>query len=134
MPTFSPTRPISPSFRWGSPCPTSVSGQLKAVLNCASARSSELPDVPASAEFNLADVDKFLWWLSLSGPKGTPAEASDRLYKAVVESFKNEDLASRMKGGGFIPIGSTPAELNERVRADHALVGRVIAESGLQLN
>lgn len=117
----------------GQSLPYISTGQLRGFLNCAPTRASELPDVPASAEFGLADVDKFLWWLSLSGPKGTPDEVQDIIYKAVVECFKNEDLTNRMKGGGFIPVGSTPAELNERVRADHALVGRVIEEAGLQL-
>jgi tripartite-type tricarboxylate transporter receptor subunit TctC len=110
-----------------------ASGQLKALLNCAPERSSQLPDVPASSEFDLKDVDQMSFWLSASAPKETPPEIVQQIQQAIAECFQNKDLTERMAGMGLTPVGSTPEEFVAKLRADHELYASIVAESGLQI-
>lgn len=107
------------------------SGDLKAILNCAPERATQLPDVPASAEFGLTDVDQMSFWLSASAPKGTPPEVIQKVQQAIVECYKNTDLTDRMAVAGQTPVGSTPEEFVAKLNADHELYGRIIQDASL---
>lgn len=107
------------------------SGDLKAILNCAAERAPQLPDVPASAEFGLVDVDQMTFWLSASAPKGTPPEIIEKIQQAIVECYKNTDLTDRMAAAGLKPVGSTPEEFVVKLNADHALYGNIIKDAKL---
>ncbi|MDW9984245.1 hypothetical protein GOC13_19335 [Sinorhizobium meliloti] len=107
------------------------SGQLKAILNCAPARAKQLPDVAASTEFGIADVDQMSFWVSASAPKNTPAEIVNRIQQAIVDCYKNKDLTDRMATAGLEPVGSTPAEFTAKLKADHDLYGRIIKAASL---
>ncbi|RVG15480.1 tripartite tricarboxylate transporter substrate binding protein [Sinorhizobium meliloti] len=107
------------------------SGQLKAILNCAPARAKQLPDVAASTEFGIADVDQMSFWISASAPKNTPAEIVNRIQQAIVDCYKNKDLTDRMATAGLEPVGSTPAEFTAKLKADHDLYGRIIKAASL---
>jgi tripartite-type tricarboxylate transporter receptor subunit TctC len=107
------------------------SGQLKAILNCAPARAKQLPDVAASTEFGIADVDQMSFWISASAPKNTPAEIVGQIQQAITECYKNKDLTDRMAAAGLEPVGSTPAEFTAKLKADHDLYGRIIKAASL---
>lgn len=114
--------------------PYVASGRLKGLLNCAPERAALLPDVPASVEFGLTDVDRLMFWISASAPKGTPVDVLDGFQRAIVDCYQNPDLTARMAAAGLRPVGSTRAEFEARLNADHALVGQVIRDSNLKLD
>jgi tripartite-type tricarboxylate transporter receptor subunit TctC len=106
-------------------------GQLRALLNCAPKRAPQLPNVPASLEFGLSDVDQMSFWINASAPKGTPPEIVQGIQKAIVDCYKNKDLTDRMAVAGLVPVGSTPEEFTAKLNADHVLYGKIIKASNL---
>jgi tripartite-type tricarboxylate transporter receptor subunit TctC len=89
-------------------------GQLRALGVTSPARMPLLPDVPAVAEF--VPGYEAIGWYGFSAPTGTPAEAVDKLTRAinamVVESAAKEKLA----GMGLDPMVMSTAEFNKFVR------------------
>lgn len=103
-----------------------ASGQVKGILIAAPQRAPQLPDIPASTEFDLKDVDQMAFWMGAAVPKDTPDDIVDRLYKAIAEAHKNPDLVQRMEASGLTPVASTPAEFGARLNSDHALYAEVL--------
>lgn len=110
-----------------------ANGQLKALLDCAPKRSAQLPDAPASAEFDLKDVDRMSFWIGVSAPKETPPEIVQRIQKAIAECYQTPELTDRMAGMGLTPVGSTTADYVAKLRADHELYGSIVTESGMKI-
>lgn len=101
------------------------SDQVKGLLIAAPERASQLPDIPASAEYDLEGVGQMAFWMGASVPKDTPDEIIQALHEAVAKAQENPDLASRLNLLGMTPVASTPAEYDARLRSDHALYGQV---------
>ncbi len=104
------------------------SGKLLALGVTGSARSPSLPDVPTFSE--VSDLHEFneatksgVWYCVLA-PAGTPAAIVDKLREGIVATLKMPDVQQTLAGRGFIPVGSTPAELTKLITEDY---GRWVA-------
>lgn len=105
-------------------------GQVKPILIAAPARAPQLPDVPASAEYNLTGVDQMAFWMGASVPKDTPDAVVQALAEALHKAHQNPTLVEKLQAMGLTPVASTPAEFEARLRSDHALYGAVHKAKG----
>lgn len=103
------------------------SDQVKGIMIAAPERASQLPDIPASAEFGLEGVDQMAFWLGASVPKETPPEIIAALNAGIVAAMKDPELVEKMTAMGLTLVGSTPAAYLARMRSDNALYGEVAA-------
>jgi len=67
-------------------------------------------------------------------PGGTPREIIDRLNSVIVKIIRSSDLKERIESMGGIPVGSTPEELSELIKADIPRWGRLVKESGAKVD
>jgi tripartite-type tricarboxylate transporter receptor subunit TctC len=90
------------------------SGQIKMLGIAEPTRIAEFPEVPAVAE--LYPGFDFSGWWGLFGPRGLPQPIVERLNAAVRDSLAIPELKSAFEAAGFVPIATTPAGLQDRVR------------------
>ena len=100
--------------------PTVVSfvenGQLRIIGMAEDNRVKSRPDIPTIAEV-VPGVTTSTWY-GLFAPAGTPQPVIDRLYKAVRFALDDPDTQKKLERSGFSLVGSTPAELDARVKRD----------------
>jgi tripartite-type tricarboxylate transporter receptor subunit TctC len=88
------------------------SGKLRALGVTTLTRSRELPDVPTIDASGYKGFESVAWF-AFFAPKGTPADAIQRLNRALDEILKMPDVREKLQAQGTEPIGGTPADLKQ---------------------
>lgn len=114
--------------------PTVVSfienGQLRIIAMAEDNRVKSMPNIPTILE-TVPGVTTSTWY-GLFAPAGTPKPIIDRLYKAVRFALDDADTQKKMEKAGFTLVGSTPAELDARVKVDLDYWGKTIPGVGIE--
>lgn len=92
-------------------------------------RSAGLPDVPAIAELGYAEFDASSWF-GLVGPAGMPKEAALAVQREVARALAIPELREKFVQQGSDPIGNTPDEFGQYMRAETAKWAKVVKASG----
>jgi tripartite-type tricarboxylate transporter receptor subunit TctC len=106
-------------------------GTLRALGVTTAARSAVLPAVPTIAEAGIPGYDTGVWWGFL-GPAGLPDGVKARLAKDCAEAVTAPTVVERLKSLGATPVGSTPDEFADFIRAEHEKWGPVIKAAGIK--
>ena len=93
-------------------------------------RHPSMPGVPTLQEA-APGLSLMNAWQGLYGPRGLPAEIVTRAAQDVAEVLATPGFAARMPGGAE-PFPNGPAELRALLRTQHAELGRLVAEIGLE--
>ena len=70
-------------------------------------------------------------WLGLLAPAGTPKPIIDKLNAAMLATLQRPDVIAKLKQQGATPVGGTPEDMGERMKAELAHWGRVIPSIGI---
>jgi tripartite-type tricarboxylate transporter receptor subunit TctC len=97
--------------------PQVEAGTLKAFAVAQSHRAAIMPDVPTLAEAGMTGYDAGIW-IGLLAPVGTPAAIVDKLSAAANDALKTEQVRSALTKQGTDPLGGTPKEFADFIRAD----------------
>jgi tripartite-type tricarboxylate transporter receptor subunit TctC len=92
-------------------------GKLKAFAVAQSHRAAIMPDVPTLAEAGMTGYDAGIW-IGLLAPVGTPAAIVDKLSAAANDALKTEQVRGALTKQGTDPMGGTPREFADFIRAD----------------
>jgi tripartite-type tricarboxylate transporter receptor subunit TctC len=103
-------------------------GRLKALAVAQSKRASIMPDVPTLAEAGMPGFDAGIW-IGLLAPAGTPAPIIEKLSAAANAALNTEPVRTALKQQGTDPVGGTPAEFADFIKADIAKWAAVLAAS-----
>jgi len=112
--------------------PQIQAGRLRGLAVSTAKRSAFAPDLPTVAESGLPSFDVF-GWNGVLAPAGTPAPVIAKLQGEMVRALKLPEVRERLAGFGFEPVGSTPEEFGEFVKADIARWAKVVKESGARV-
>lgn len=111
--------------------PEVSTGNLRPIALFASRRFPTLPDLPTIAE-TLPGTD-FDTWFSVVAPKGTPAEAVNRVNKAIAEFLQRPETKERLyKIGLDMGPPKTPKESAEYIRNQQEMWRKLAAELGVE--
>ena len=105
-------------------------GTVRALAVTTAARASFLPNVPSMAE-TVPGYDTEVWW-GLLGPAGMPRDLVERLSHDFVAALNTESVKERLSKLGAAPIGSSPKQFDEKIRADHEKWGPIIQAAGIK--
>jgi len=106
---------------------------LKAIAVTSKQRSPLFPDVPALAETKGFEDFDFTNWFGLLARAGTPQEIIDRLQKASVEALRDPQVKKILESQAAVPVGDTPAEFHDFIRAEAAKYARIVVITHLEL-
>lgn len=108
-------------------------GKLVALGVSGARRSPGSPDVPTIAQLGIQGFDASFFEI-LAAPKSTPASIIERLQQAVAKVLQHAEVRGKLLAADMEPVGSTPLESAQRLRADHRKWGRVASQIALQLD
>src|SRR5436305_6841118 len=104
---------------------------LRAVASTGEKRSPSTPDVPTVSESGMPDY-VVTSWNAVSAPADTPDDIVRFLSKEINEALKSPDIQAKALQFGLDARGTTPEEMQARMRADIEKWGAVIEKAGLE--
>jgi tripartite-type tricarboxylate transporter receptor subunit TctC len=110
--------------------PQVQSGKLVALGSTGSKRSAALPNVPTIAEQGYPGYEATNWYAFVA-PARTPKAIVARLNRDIVSTLKDPDTHAAILKQGEEPVASTPEELAQKIKREHATWGRVIRDAGI---
>lgn len=105
--------------------------QLRAVASTGEKRSPSTPDVPTVQESGMPNY-VVTSWNAVSAPAGTPNDTIQFLSKEIREALKSPDIQAKALQFGLDARGTTPEEMQARMRADIEKWAAVIEKAGLE--
>jgi tripartite-type tricarboxylate transporter receptor subunit TctC len=111
--------------------PFAKAGRLRILAVTTSKRSQISPDIPTMAESGLAGYDTGAW-NALVAPRGTPRPIVERLNAEITAALRNREVREKLTSQGYEPQGSTPQQLGEHIRSEHARYGKLIKTIGFR--
>lgn len=113
--------------------PQIQAGKLRVLAVTSARRVPLLPDVPTVAESGLAGFDLGGWYAVMAPARTAPA-IIQKLNRAFVAVVNDPEVSAKIKSMGGIPIGSSPEELAELIRADIPKWAAIAQASGAKRN
>ncbi len=107
-----------------------AAGTVRALAVTTASRASFLPDVPSMSE-TVPGYDTEVWW-GLLGPAGMPRDLVEKLSHDFIAALATEQVKERLGKLGAKPIGSSPKQFDEKIRADYEKWGPIIKAAGMK--
>jgi tripartite-type tricarboxylate transporter receptor subunit TctC len=114
-----------------SAAPLVNSGKIKALAVTGLKRAPTLPDTPTLQELGYRDFD-VTGYFGLLFPVSTPRERIERIYSGAKKALASPELSRVIDVAGMYPVGSSPDEFGQFLRADFEYQGRLMDELGLR--
>jgi tripartite-type tricarboxylate transporter receptor subunit TctC len=108
------------------------SGKLRALAVTSARRSPAIPDVPTLDESGLHGLDVTQWWGVLM-PAGTPRDIIAKLHGEITESIKLPNMKALMTELGAEPVGSSPEQFGDFIRAEIAKFRNVAKQANIRV-
>jgi len=108
-------------------------GKLIPLAVTSAVRNPVLPNVPTLQEAGVPGYEVRTWY-GLWAIKGTPKEIRDTMYKNIVEALNQPDLKRIWAEQGADAGGMPPEEFAKLVRSEIVKWGKVVKESGAQVD
>ncbi len=106
-------------------------GKLRALGVTSRKRSVVLPDVPTIAEAGVPGYESIQWY-GLLAPAGTPRGIVARLAGEAANALRQPDARETLLADGAEPVGSSPEEYAEQIKAEIVKWTRVAKAAGIQ--
>jgi tripartite-type tricarboxylate transporter receptor subunit TctC len=108
-------------------------GRLRPIAMTTSKRWPGLPGVPTIAESGFAGFE-ISTWIGLLAAAGTPREAISKLHGEVVRILKLPDVRGRFEELGIEPVGDTPEQFAQYIKAELAKYAKIARQSGARVD
>jgi tripartite-type tricarboxylate transporter receptor subunit TctC len=108
------------------------SGKVRALAVSSSQRITVLPSVPTIAESGYAGFEA-VDWKALVAPAGTPPAVVKTLNDAVNKALGQPSTLAELLADGSAPMGGTPEQAAQKIKAEYVRWGALIRESGIKL-
>ena len=107
-------------------------GKLRLLGVATGTRTQFMPDVPSIAEtvpgYEITIDVGFLV------PAGTPNEIVEKLHAEIVRVLRTPEIVQHLTTLGIIPVGSSPQQYAETIRADLSKFRKLVKESGARVD
>ena len=103
-------------------------GRIRLIAVTSPKRVNSMPDVPTVAESGVPGYEATSWYMLLL-PGKTPAAIVSKLHAETVKALHSKDIADNLAKGGSEPVGDSPKEALEFLKAEIARWGKVIREA-----
>jgi tripartite-type tricarboxylate transporter receptor subunit TctC len=108
------------------------SGKLVALGVPSPRRSPALPDVPTFIESGLPGFDA-VSWVGIFAPAKTPRPIVEKLQKEIAAALQSDKVKERYAILGIEPVGNSPEQFTEQIRADLARWGEVVKAAKIKI-
>ena len=105
------------------------SGRLNALALSSKKRSTGVPDIPTVAESGYPNFDASSWF-GLVGPAAMPKAVTDKISADIARVLSTPDMHAKFIEQGSEPVGSTPQQFGDYMRAETVKWAKVVKLSG----
>jgi len=116
-----------------SAMPHIKSGRLRALAVTSIRRSPALPDIPTIAETGISGYEASSWFGVLA-PAGTPKDVVAKIQADIAKALNAPEIKERLSGQGAEPVGNTPEQFAEHIKAESAKWAKVVRDSGAKVD
>lgn len=116
-----------------SALPNIKQGKLKAIGVASLQRHPAAPEVPTIAEQGYPGFEAKAWY-AFFAPAGTPPDIVRKIAADATKALQLPDVKEKLSALGADPVGGTPDEFAQRLRAENARWGDAIRKSGVKLD
>ena len=106
-------------------------GKIRALAVTSRERAPFLPDVPTLDESGFPGFD-VTGWFGMVAPAGTSAAVIDKLNRETVKIMALPDMRDKLDAIGIVPLGSSPAQFADLIKAETAYWARMIKDTGIR--
>ena len=108
-------------------------GKLRPLAVTTASRSAALPDVPTLEEAGLKGFNIGTWFGVLA-PAATPKDIQARLNSEMVKIIKSPEFRQRMADIGADPIGDTPEQMAQTIKAETEKFGKLVKDANVVID
>jgi tripartite-type tricarboxylate transporter receptor subunit TctC len=108
-------------------------GRLRPIAVTSPRRLASLPDTPTVAESGYPGFEAATW-SGIVAPAGTPKAIVDRLNAEINKALGNAEMAKKLAEDGSTPLGGTPQQFADFIKAEIAKWGAVVREADIKLD
>ena len=108
------------------------SSGVRALAISSPKRSPLAPELPTMAESGLQGFESETWF-GLFAPAGTPKDVVARVSADAAAALRAPDARERFAAAGAEPVGNTPEQFAERVKADAARWSEIIRKANVRV-
>lgn len=106
-------------------------GKIRALAVTSRERAPFLPDVPTLDESGFPGFD-VTGWFGMVAPAGTSAAVIDKLNRETVKIMALPDMRDKLDAIGIVPLGSSPPQFADLIKAETAYWARMIKDTGIR--
>jgi tripartite-type tricarboxylate transporter receptor subunit TctC len=110
-----------------------TAGRLRALAVTSPKRLANFPNVPTVAELGYPGFEAATW-SGLVAPAGTPQAVIDRINAEANKALGTAEMKQKLHEDGSTPLGGSPKQFAEFIRAEHAKWGAAVREAGIKLD
>ena len=110
------------------------SGRLKALAVTSAKRSPAFPDLPTIAEAANLPGYEATSWFGIVGPANMPADILNKDSTELMAAINSTSVKEKYLAMGAQPVGNTPAQFANFIKAEIAKWTRVVKESGAKVD
>jgi len=116
-----------------APIPFVRAGRLRALAISSATRHPQLPDVPTFVELGYPEIQDYTW-VGFFAPAGTPSEIVLKLNDAINAILRMPDIKERLDSLTLEPVGGSPQQFADYVRAEVVKWGAVVKQTGAKVD
>ncbi|HET9663436.1 MAG TPA: tripartite tricarboxylate transporter substrate binding protein [Burkholderiales bacterium] len=109
------------------------SGKVRALAVTGEKRALGMPDLPTMAESGITGYSATSW-NGMLAPAGVPAPIIKRLNDDFNRIIREPEMRKRMLSNGYEPVGGTPEQFGEHIRAEIAKWAPVVKATGVRVD
>ena len=110
------------------------SGRLKALAVTSAKRSPAFPDLPTIAEAANLPGYEATSWFGIVGPANMPADILNKDSTELMAAINSASVKEKYLAMGAQPVGNTPAQFANFIKAEIAKWTKVVKESGAKVD
>lgn len=108
------------------------SKRVRALGVTAAQRVEQLPDVPTIAD-TIPGYESSTW-VSIFAPAGMPRAIVDRLNAEIGKAVNDSEVTARLNAQTLDPAHRPADELNQRLRVDYEMIGKLLRQFDVKLD
>lgn len=107
-------------------------GRMTGLAVTSAQRSPLAPNISTMQEQGVKGFEINGWYVVLA-PAGTPAPIIDRMSREIAAAVAEPALKKQLADSGYVPVGSTPAQLGQHIEAEMTRWAEVVKTSGAKV-
>jgi tripartite-type tricarboxylate transporter receptor subunit TctC len=106
-------------------------GKIKAIAMASDKRVPFAPEIPTVIEGGVPGYTYGTWAMVLA-PAGTPKEIVNRISGEIAKQLRTAETREKFSALGVEPVGNTPEEAAEFLKAEIAKSGKIVRDAGVK--